>query len=105
MITLAGVVAGELPEVDVDAFSVRSVLALLYLIAIGSWVAYTAYAWLLQNAPLSKVATYAYVNPVVAIVLGWLVLDEVITGVTLVGAAIIVTSVALVVRTESPRRR
>jgi drug/metabolite transporter (DMT)-like permease len=105
VITLAGVAAGELPEVDVDAFSVRSVLALLYLIAIGSWVAYTAYAWLLQNAPLSKVATYAYVNPVVAIVLGWLVLDEVITGVTLVGAAIIVTSVALVVRTESPRRR
>jgi drug/metabolite transporter (DMT)-like permease len=105
VITLVGVVAGEVPEVDVEAFSVRSVLALLYLIAIGSWVAYTAYAWLLQNAPLSKVATYAYVNPVVAIVLGWLVLDEVITGVTLVGAAIIVTSVALVVRTESPRRR
>jgi drug/metabolite transporter (DMT)-like permease len=45
------------------------------------------------------------VNPVVAIVLGWLVLDEVITGITLIGAAIIVTSVALVVRTESPRRR
>jgi drug/metabolite transporter (DMT)-like permease len=105
VITVVGVGAGELPEVDVEAFSLRSVLALLYLIAIGSWVAYTAYAWLLQNAPLSKVATYAYVNPVVAIVLGWLVLDEVINGVTIVGAAIIVTSVALVVRTESPRRR
>ena len=104
VITLAGVVAGELPEVDPEAFSVRSIAALLYLIAIGSWVAYTAYAWLLQNAPLSKVATYAYVNPVVAIVLGWLVLDELITGVTVVGAAVIVTSVALVVRTESPRR-
>jgi drug/metabolite transporter (DMT)-like permease len=71
---------------------------------IGSWVAFTAYAWLLQNAPLSKVATYAYVNPVVAIVLGWLVLDEVITPVTLVGAAIIVVSVALVVREQSARR-
>ena len=76
-------------------------LALTYLVAIGSWVAFTAYAWLLQNAPISRVATYAYVNPVVAIVLGWLILDEVITPITLVGATIIVASVALVVRSES----
>ena len=67
-------------------------------------MAYRAYAWLLQNAPISKVATYAYVNPVVAIVLGWLILDEVITPITLVGAAIIVVSVALVVRIENARR-
>ena len=92
-------------DVDVEAFSARSLLALAYLIVFGSWVAYTAYAWLLQNAPISKVATYAYVNPVVAIVLGWLVLDEVVTSTTIVGAAIIVASVALVVRTESQRRR
>jgi drug/metabolite transporter (DMT)-like permease len=105
VITLAGLAAGEAPEVDLDAFSTRSVLALAYLIVFGSWVAFTAYAWLLQNAPLSKVATYAYVNPVVAILLGWVVLDEVITSVTVLGAAVIVTSVALVVRTESPRRR
>ena len=59
------------------------------------------YAWLLQNAPLSKVSTYAYVNPVVAIVLGWLILDEVVTPVTVIAAAIIVASVALVVRSES----
>jgi drug/metabolite transporter (DMT)-like permease len=71
----------------------------------GSWVAYTAYAWLLQNAPISKVSTYAYVNPVVAIFLGWLILDEVVTSTTIVGATIIVASVALVVRTETPRRR
>ena len=80
-------------------------VALAYLVVFGSWVAFTAYAWLLQNAPLSKVATYAYVNPVVAIVLGWLVLDEVITPVTLVGAAIIVVSVALVVREQNNARR
>ena len=79
-------------------------VALAYLVVFGSWVAYSAYAWLLQNAPISKVATYAYVNPVVAIVLGWLVLDEVITPVMLVGAAIIVVSVALVVREQSARR-
>ena len=104
-IVAVGLAIGEGGDVDVDAFSARSLLALAYLIVFGSWVAYTAYAWLLQNAPISKVSTYAYVNPVVAIFLGWLILDEVVTSTTLVGAAIIVASVALVVRTESPRRR
>ncbi len=104
-ITVVGLAVGEGAEVEVDAFSARSLLALAYLIVFGSWVAYTAYAWLLQNAPISKVSTYAYVNPVVAIALGWLILDEVVTATTLVGATIIVASVALVVRTETPRRR
>jgi drug/metabolite transporter (DMT)-like permease len=99
-----GLALGEAPEVDPAAFSTRSVLALGYLVVFGSWVAYTAYAWLLQNAPISKVSTYAYVNPVVAIVLGFLILDEVVTPVTLAGAAIIVVSVALVVRIENARR-
>ena len=103
-IVAVGLAIGEGGDVDVDAFSTRSILALAYLIVFGSWVAYTAYAWLLQNAPISKVSTYAYVNPVVAIALGWLVLDEVVTSTTIVGATIIVASVALVVRTESARR-
>jgi drug/metabolite transporter (DMT)-like permease len=100
----AGLAAGEAPEVDPGAFSTRSVVALAYLVVFGSWLAFTAYAWLLQNAPISKVSTYAYVNPVVAIVLGWLILDEVVTPVTLLGAAIIVASVFLVVRIETARR-
>ena len=104
-ITIVGLAIGEGADVEVGAFSTRSVLALAYLVVFGSWVAYTAYAWLLQNAPISKVATYAYVNPVVAIALGWLVLDEVVTSTTIVGATVIVASVALVVRTESVRRR
>jgi drug/metabolite transporter (DMT)-like permease len=104
LITIVGLAIGEGGDVHVEAFSARSLLALAYLIAFGSWVAYTAYAWLLQNAPISKVATYAYVNPVVAIFLGWLILDEVVSSTTLVGATVIVASVALVVRTESPRR-
>jgi drug/metabolite transporter (DMT)-like permease len=104
-IAAAGLLAGEGSDVQPEAFSTRSVLALAYLVVFGSWVAYSAYGWLLQNAPISRVATYAYVNPVVAIVLGWLVLDEVVTGTTLAGAAIIIFSVALVVRIESPRRR
>jgi drug/metabolite transporter (DMT)-like permease len=91
---------GEAGDVRPEAFSGRSLLAFAYLVAIGSWLAFSAYAWLLQNAPLSKVATYAYVNPVVAIALGALVLDEAITPMTLVAAAVIVLSVALVVRIE-----
>jgi drug/metabolite transporter (DMT)-like permease len=102
--SLAGFLAGEGGDVHFAELSVRSLVALAYLIAIGSCVAFTAYAWLLQNAPLGKVATYAYVNPVVAIVLGWLVLGEVITPVTVAGAAVIVAAVALVVRSEAPRR-
>jgi drug/metabolite transporter (DMT)-like permease len=99
-----GLLVGEAPEVQPAEFSTRSVVALLYLVAVGSWFAFTSYAWLLQNAPIAKVATYAYVNPVVAILLGWLILDEVVTPITIVGAAIIVVSVALVVRIESGRR-
>ena len=104
VIVAVGLALGETAEVDPDAFSTRSVVALGYLIVFGSWVAYTAYAWLLQNAPISKVSTYAYVNPVVAIVLGFLILDEVVTPITIVGAAIIIVAVALVVRIENTRR-
>jgi drug/metabolite transporter (DMT)-like permease len=104
VITVVGLALGESGEVDLGAFSTRSLIALAYLVVFGSWLAYTAYAWLLQNAPISKVSTYAYVNPVVAIILGFLILDEVITPITLVGAAIIVVSVALVVRIENARR-
>ena len=104
VITPPGWRVGEAGDVDLAAFSTRSVVALAYLVVFGSWLAFTAYAWLLQNAPISRVATYAYVNPVVAIVLGCLILDEVITPITLVGAAIIVVSVALVMRIESARR-
>jgi drug/metabolite transporter (DMT)-like permease len=68
---------------------------------VGSVIAFTAYAWLLEHVRVSKVGTYAYVNPAIAIVLGWLVLDETITGVTIAGAAVIVAAVAVVVRAES----
>jgi drug/metabolite transporter (DMT)-like permease len=101
-ISLVGVVAGE--RVHASEFTLESMLAWLYLVLIGSIIAYSAYVWLLQNAPVSRVATYAYVNPVIAIVLGWLILDETITLLTLVGATVIVASVAVVVRVEARRR-
>ena len=90
-------------DVHPAEWSARSIVGLLYLITFGSLLAFTGYAWLLQNAPISKVSTYAYVNPVVAIALGWLILNESITPLTLVGAGIIVASVALVIR--SSRRK
>src|SRR6202158_615474 len=74
----------------------RGVAAILYLVVCGSWIGYTAYIWLLQHAPTSKVSTYAYVNPVVALFLGWLVLHERIDRYILMGSAIIVASVVLV---------
>jgi drug/metabolite transporter (DMT)-like permease len=101
VVVAAGLIAGETGDVAFAEFSGRSIFGLLYLITFGSLLAFTSYAWLLQNAPISKVSTYAYVNPVVAIALGWLILDEGITVTTLVGAGIIVASVALVIRTES----
>jgi drug/metabolite transporter (DMT)-like permease len=69
--------------------------------AVGSLVAFTAYVWLLQHAPISKVATYAYVNPVIAIFLGWAILSEHVTATIVAGAAIVVASVAGIVRRES----
>jgi drug/metabolite transporter (DMT)-like permease len=98
-----GIAGGETGDVQFAEFSSRSVFGLLYLITFGSLLAFTCYAWLLQNAPISKVSTYAYVNPVVAIALGWLILDEGITLTTFIGATIIVASVALVVRAERPK--
>lgn len=80
----------------------QSVAAWLYLVVFGSLVGYTAYVWLLAHAPLGTVATYAYVNPVVAIALGFLVRDEELTPQVLLGAAIVVASVAAVVRREAP---
>jgi drug/metabolite transporter (DMT)-like permease len=78
------------------AWTFSGVAAILYLVVCGSWIGYTAYIWLLQHVPTSKVSTYAYVNPVVAVFLGWLVLHERIDRYILMGSAIIIASVVLV---------
>ncbi len=70
--------------------------AVAYLVVCGSWIGYTAYIWLLAHVPTSKVSTYAYVNPVVAVFLGWLVLHESVNRFILAGSAIVITSVVLV---------
>jgi drug/metabolite transporter (DMT)-like permease len=82
-------------------FSARSIFGFVYLVTFGSVIGYTAYVWLLDNAPLGQVATYAYVNPVVAIVLGALILHESLTWTVLIGAALVLGCVAVVIRRES----
>lgn len=77
-------------------WTARGVGAMLYLVVFGSWVGYTAYIWLLNHVPTSKVSTYAYVNPVVAVFLGWLILHERVGAYILAGSAVVVASVALV---------
>ncbi|WP_354643115.1 EamA family transporter [Kitasatospora camelliae] len=97
---LLAVVRREPQGFDPAAVSTASWVALVYLFTFGSLVAFTAYAWLLQRAPLPLVATYAYVNPVVAVLLGWLVLSEPLTWPIALGGGIVVAGVFLVVRTE-----
>ncbi|MER5871778.1 EamA family transporter [Streptomyces sp. NPDC002044] len=100
---IVGLLRGEHRGLDPAAFSTASWLALGYLVLFGSLIAFTAYAWLLQAAPLSLVGTYAYVNPVVAVALGALILDEALTWPILLGGAIVVAAVGVIVSTE--RRR
>jgi drug/metabolite transporter (DMT)-like permease len=77
-------------------WTAHGVGAVAFLIVCGSWIGYTAYIWLLAHVPTSKVSTYAYVNPVVAVFLGWLILHERVTSFILAGSAIVVLSVILV---------
>jgi drug/metabolite transporter (DMT)-like permease len=90
--------------VHLSAVPPRAWLALAYLIVFGSLVAFSAYVWLLGNAQLSLIATYAYVNPVVAVILGALILGEQVTAPILIGGAVVVAGVGLVVSVERPRR-
>jgi drug/metabolite transporter (DMT)-like permease len=82
-------------------YSARSIGGFWYLVVFGSIVGYSAYSWLLANAPISQVATYAYVNPVIAVALGVLVLHEHLSATMAIGATLILASVAIVVRRES----
>jgi len=100
---VAGALAfGELGDLDSAAFATDSVLAWLYLVVFGSLIGFTAYAWLLRVAPISLVVTHQYVNPLVAIALGMLVLDERPGVLALAGAALVIASVYVAVRAESP---
>jgi drug/metabolite transporter (DMT)-like permease len=94
-------VNGDLSRVH---WTARSVGATMYLVVCGSWIGYTAYIWLLEHVPTSKVSTYAYVNPVVAVFLGWLILHERVDRFILAGSAIVVLSVILVTSAKVKER-
>jgi drug/metabolite transporter (DMT)-like permease len=95
LFALASLLSGELGHLH--PFSTSSIVALAYLIVFGSLIGFTAYNWLLRSAPLSLVSTYAYVNPVVAVILGTIFLGEVVTARAVIAGAIIIAAVALIV--------
>ena len=94
---VGGVLLGEIGRTDVATFSTDSVVAFVYLVVFGSIVAFTAYTWLLANVPVSTVATYAYVNPIVAVALGALFYEESLTPRTLIAAVLIIGAVVAMV--------
>jgi drug/metabolite transporter (DMT)-like permease len=96
LLTLAGLVTGEAARVDLAAISLRSAGAFFYLIVFGSLIGFSAFAWLLRVTTPGRVATYAYVNPIVAVFLGWLILGEPLATRDIVAAAIIVGGVVLI---------
>ncbi len=87
---------GELATVDPAQFSAKSWLAVIYLVIFASIIAFTAFVWLMRVCPPERVATYAYVNPVIAVFLGWALAGETLTPLTLVAAAVIVASVVMI---------
>ncbi len=96
-----GPLVGEHWQALVGQASADAWIAIAYLALAGSILAFTAYVWLLQNAPISKISTYAYVNPVVAVVLAAIVLGEAVTPVMLLGGAVTLVAVSVVVRSET----
>ncbi|HLO35921.1 MAG TPA: EamA family transporter [Candidatus Deferrimicrobium sp.] len=107
VLAVVALASGEVAAFRPELITTDSLIALVYLTAIGSLVAFTAYAWVLRQAPLPLIATYAFVNPVVAVFLGWLILNETVTPIQLVAGAVIVIGVALLIvsrnRMQAPR--
>lgn len=96
ILLLVGLASGEASNLDLAGASAKSLLALAYLIVFGALVGFTAYVWLLRVAPPALVSTYAYVNPVVAMFLGWALAGEPLTTGMLTAAAVILTGVTLI---------
>ncbi len=105
LLLLTGAGLGEIPRLELAAVSIDSLLALAYLIVFGSLIAFTAYVYLLKTVAIAKVATYAYVNPVVALLLGWALAGEALSPRTLLASAVILGAVILITtRRRAPRR-
>lgn len=96
LLTIVGTLRGEWMGLSLSGISLHSAMAFVYLIIFGSIIGFTAYSWLLRNVTPARAATYAYVNPVVAVLLGWLFAGETVNARTMLGTAIIVGSVWLI---------
>jgi drug/metabolite transporter (DMT)-like permease len=96
-----GVALGELGRIDIAAVSQRSAVAFVYLVLLGGLVGFPAYLWLIRNVQPALATTYAFVNPVVAVILGFIILAEPITGRTVLAAAVIITGVAIITQARS----
>jgi drug/metabolite transporter (DMT)-like permease len=105
LLLFVGIATGELRRLHPGSISMLSLGSFIYLVIIGAVVGYTAYIWLLRHCEPAKVATYAYVNPIVALLLGALFAGETVTMRTLIAAALIIGSVALVITTQQLRAR
>ena len=103
LLLAASTVTGEMTQVDLGAISTRSLLGLSYLIVFGSVVAFSAYTWLLERCPATLVATHTYVNPVIAVLLGWLFADERLTP-RVIGATGLILSAVLLLKSGSAQR-
>ncbi|MBO6577214.1 MAG: EamA family transporter [Rhodothermales bacterium] len=104
-LTLAGLLRGEWAAVDVAAITTESWLAWAYLMVFGSIIAYGSFVWLMKNASPARVSTYAYVNPVVAVILGWLLGGEELGGRVLMAMVLLLSAVLLITRFGGGRRR
>ena len=102
---IAGLATGESRGIHSDSFSTKPVIAFVYLVLVGSLIAFSAYAWLLKNVRISVVSTYAFVNPVVAVALGTVFLNEKIGWSTIAAGAAIVVAVVLIVSARMPKKQ
>jgi drug/metabolite transporter (DMT)-like permease len=102
---VAGLVSGEASGIHADTFSTKPLIAFVYLVVVGSLIAFSAYAWLLKNVRISIVSTYAFVNPVVAVALGTVFLNETIGWTTVIAGAAIVVAVVSIVTARAPRKK
>ena len=103
LLTLTGLVRGEQHRIDASGMSLLSLGSFVYLVVIGALVGYTAYIWLLKHCEPAKVATYAYVNPIVAVILGGLFAGETLTARTVLAAGLIIGAVALVITVQQSK--
>jgi drug/metabolite transporter (DMT)-like permease len=101
MLLLGGVITGEAARLDFSSISAKSVYGLVYLAIAGSLVAYSAYFWLLERYPPTLIATHTYVNPLVAMALGWAIGGEVLTTRFLFGGLLVIAAIALVGRSDT----